>query len=122
MNKDLLKRAIEGLDEYFITTEAGKNLVDEIQTEINNPEPKPIAWKYIMKYGVFFTQDKEDTEHDDIIETTPLYASPVVRKQLTDDEIGEVIQSVNFKEMVTTDDVFYWIARAVERKIHERMD
>ena len=39
-------------------------------------------------------------------------------EQLSDEEIAELISALDFRTMVTADDIFYLIARAVEAKIH----
>ena len=41
-------------------------------------------------------------------------------KTLTDEEIKEVLDSVEFEQMVTADDLFYMFARAILRKAQEK--
>lgn len=38
---------------------------------------------------------------------------------LTDDQIEELLNGLEFEQMVTADDIFYLVARAVEKKILE---
>jgi len=55
--------------------------------------------------------------HVPVIDTTKPTPQQPVTLALTDDRIKEVIDSIDFKKMVTADDLFYLIARAVEREV-----
>jgi len=51
----------------------------------------------------------------DIESHIPRTASAILA--LTDERIKEVIDAIDFKKMVTADDLFYLIARAIEREV-----
>jgi len=50
---------------------------------------------------------------DEIFEE--LEKTPQKLEPLNDDEIGEILSSIDFKTMVTCDDMFYLISRAIEK-------
>lgn len=92
MSRELLKRALDALDEYFVTTDEGKSLLKEIEDYLSNPLAEPVlmtnakpttpGWYWYELpgswplqpvlvfdggpgYGLMYALDKIDLDHDD---------------------------------------------------------
>ena len=79
---------------------------------------EPVAWGwYDLEIKRFFPHWDEDLMENKE-GCIPLYTHPV--KELTDEEIKTVLDSVRFEEMVTADDLFYMFARAILKKAQEK--
>ena len=77
-----------------------------------------VAWGwYDLEIKRFFPHWDEDLMENKE-GCIPLYTHPV--KELTDEEIKTVLDSVRFEEMVTADDLFYMFARAILKKAQEK--
>ncbi len=78
---------------------------------------KPVAWINTRTEDDRPFLDWEEAKNE-LYQAIPLYTHPV--KELTDEEIKIVLDSVKFEEMVTADDLFYMFARAILRKAQEQ--
>lgn len=120
--RELLKRLYQFVDvdawDGKLEVECEK-LLQEIEAELANPEPEPVAYKLEHSDGshVGYLSDsnyqlqKTDISESEII-SIPLYTYPPAMKRLSDDELDEL-------HFQNPDDPFAF-ARAVETALMEK--
>jgi len=55
MSRELLRRAVDALDEHFVTTDEGKSLLKDIEYFLEKPLPEPVTHQF---------QDTDGSWHD----------------------------------------------------------
>jgi hypothetical protein len=80
------QQVLDGLDDYWVTTDEGKELVETIRAKLSEPKPEPVAWMYVNSDGE--CEQIEYGEPFDDPSVTPLYTAPPQREWvgLTDEE------------------------------------
>jgi hypothetical protein len=86
-DKQLLEQALENLDEYYITTPEGKELVTAIRARLEQPEQEPHC--YMDEYGNVEGEIKRYMEEEG--GWFPVYTTPPAAQRqwvgLTDEEM-----------------------------------
>jgi hypothetical protein len=88
--------------------------IETLRTRLAQPEPEPVADKYLMKVEC----TKCGAKQDGILTVN---APPQREWQgLTDDEIIDTANNAPFETMVSAEDYIYVISRAIEAKLKEK--
>lgn len=129
MLKQLIKDLIDLTKDPMQSHVSGTRLsqyqfvVKELEKHLSEPCVKPVALISKDRTSIHipsleFTDLKAEVEKHFahwMIHYDELYLNWPIKKSLTDDDIKTILETIDFKSMVTADDVFYLIARAVEQ-------
>jgi hypothetical protein len=72
LTREEAQQVLDALDEYYITTDEGKKLVETLRARLSAPEPEPVAWMNESDIG---KTDWKVWAHGKPTATIPLYAA-----------------------------------------------
>ena len=136
LTREEAQQVLDGLDDYWVTTDEGKELVETLRAKLSEPEPEPIGYMdatMLKNWDALKGTEFECTERsyfpfsrtpfkiDNIDCCIPLYTTPPQRewKSLTDEEVFAVENSVP-DEIITDRSWCIHFARAIEAKSKDK--
>ena len=86
LTREETQQVLEGLDDYWVTTDEGKELVETLRAKLSEPEPEPVAYRAMVD-GMWFTAEKKEKLKHELnkahinADIEPLYTAPPQRKE-----------------------------------------
>lgn len=92
LTREEAQQVLDALDEYYITTDEGKQLVENLRARLAQPEPEPVAW-CIVENGRIHGLVKSKPAVMNAEKWQPLYIAPPQQEWvgLTHEEKMEIL-------------------------------